>query len=101
MTGFKRVGVIELSKRFTAVEIAEMQDCECKVDEPQDIPTQVFSSFFEEFTFGQYSKELPKTLLEVIETDKSYINWCLRNNVIAVSGSIEARFERKMRGNND
>lgn len=61
--------------------------------EKQDKPTQVFTSFFEEFEFGKFED---KTLLEVIESNKAYVHWCLNNNVIEIHGNIEDRFNRKM-----
>lgn len=66
----------------------------CKTDKMQQ-PTQHFTSFFEEMKFGKYS-HYGMTLLEAIDSDKTYIKWCFEHSIITVGKKIEDRFNRKL-----
>ena len=56
-------------------------------------PTQIFHSFFDEFTFGKFNG---RTLNEVIECAPAYIQWCIDNDIIDINKKISDRFDRKL-----
>jgi len=57
---------------------------------------QAFDSLFDEFSFGKYGPPKRMTLVEVVENDAQYVDWCLEQEVISVNPKIAQRFQRKL-----